>query len=209
MNDITLQKEFAGHKFVNANVAQATKLIAQEGNNARNSVLRVCGIAAMVPADDYREEGFANGIEYMSQVFGVKSSQARLMLRVGAAFIEEGKCVLGTNEEWSLTQLVELLPIKDTAKQLAASGEVSPDMTVAQIKEVATAYKKPRKKRGGKHAALVSVLAIGPCLVSENGIVGVSLDGGRTMAFATDGLSDKAVRDRCYKAVREMLATIQ
>lgn len=217
-NEIQLNSVFANHKFENQNIAYATEIINNSSLNIKASMLRVCGVLSMlkddVTKDDFKNDGFADVWDYAYQVFGIKTPTARRMAAVGSAFIREGKCVLGDNETWTYSTLVEMLPIKDIAKRLVDEGRITSTMGVIEVKSIVQEVKPKKASRGRsakkeQKAEPLEILAIGPCVVSDHGIRAISLDGGRTVAFTLDGLTDNQVKNRLYKAVRDMLDSVE
>ena len=129
-------------------------MLAQDAMNIRANLLHMSAIMATIAAR--REDGilaeFDDSIVTFAQKrLGIKKSQVYSMVQVGTTFLDNsGKSLLPEKGgKWSNTQLMALLPMGgagknkltpsetlDACKELVNEGKISPDMTVADIKEV-------------------------------------------------------------------------
>lgn len=129
-------------------------MLAQDAMNIRANLLHMSAIMATIAAR--RESGILEEFDdsivtFAQERLGIKKSQVYSMVQVGTTFLDNsGKSLLPEKGgKWSNTQLMALLPMGgagknkltpsetlDACKELVADGKISPDMTVADIKEV-------------------------------------------------------------------------
>lgn len=129
-------------------------MLAQDAMNIRANLLHMSAIMATIAAR--REDGILaefddSIVTFAQERLGIKKSQVYSMVQVGTTFLDNsGKSLLPEKGgKWSNTQLMALLPMGgagknkltpsetlDACKELVADGKISPDMTVADIKEV-------------------------------------------------------------------------
>ncbi len=129
-------------------------MLAQDAMNIRANLLHMSAIMATIAAR--REDGILaefddSIVTFAQERLGIKKSQVYSMVQVGATFLDNsGKSLLPEKGgKWSNTQLMALLPMGgagknkltpsetlDACKELVADGKISPNMTVADIKEV-------------------------------------------------------------------------
>ena len=129
-------------------------MLAQDAMNIRANLLHMSAIMATIAAR--REDGILSEFDdsivtFAQERLGIKKSQVYSMVQVGTTFLDNsGKSLLPEKGgKWSNTQLMALLPMGgagknkltpietlEACKELVADGKISPDMTVADIKEV-------------------------------------------------------------------------
>lgn len=129
-------------------------MLAQDAMNIRANLLHMSAIMATIAAR--REDGILaefddSIVTFAQERLGIKKSQVYSMVQVGTTFLDNsGKSLLPEKGgKWSNTQLMALLPMGgagknkltpsetlDACKELVADGKISPDMTVADIKNV-------------------------------------------------------------------------
>ena len=135
-------------EITNTKLRNFTEQIHKQGQNIQKSFAKVAAILTKI--DDskcYEQDGFESVHDYTNKVFGWKKANSYAMLKVGREYID-GKTLESvlpheTGNDYSTSQLQALLPLKsvDTAKELAEREEISPTMSVREIKEVVKAYK--------------------------------------------------------------------
>lgn len=135
-------------EITNTKLRNFTEQIHKQGQNIQKSFAKVAAILTKI--DDskcYEQDGFESVHDYTNKVFGWKKANSYAMLKVGREYID-GKTLESvlpheTGNDYSTSQLQALLPLKsvDTVKELAEREEISPAMSVREIKEVVKAYK--------------------------------------------------------------------
>ena len=140
---ITSEIFAAAQSMVQARRVLASKLATIEANasavaNGESAVAEWCAdFEGDTPAKRFESYGLT--------VLGLKRAQLRDYARIGRVCLDgNGNSLLisGTGQDFGITQLSHVSRLDtDTAKALIASGELSPDMTVSEIKEVVTAHK--------------------------------------------------------------------
>lgn len=111
--------------------------------NVSNNLCQIALIMAEIDTKElYKQDGFKSAIQYAMDTFDYKRSMAGNLVRVGKQF---GERLLTTN--FNFTQLVEALPMGvEKFDELCESGEISDEMSMKEIREVAKENKvKPRK----------------------------------------------------------------
>jgi hypothetical protein len=107
---------------------------------------------------------FDSFAEYTEGCFGLKKSQAYKLAAIGRDYVAntdpkapitstlyDGCVNMGYENDYSATQLIQLLPLKspEKAKELQLSGDINPTMSASQIKAVVDENKPPRETSGG------------------------------------------------------------
>lgn len=118
----------------NLELTNVTNRIMEIGNSIRANMFEVAKLLAKVEDEElFKDDGFKNTVEYGVSVLGFKKSQMYDLLKVGHTFDTSTL----SNGEYNTTQLQTLAPLgKEIIDKLADEGVISPDMTVAEIKDI-------------------------------------------------------------------------
>lgn len=138
--------------FKNAELAQATADIGALVQTATESMGKIVNsvtwmIAKRLAEIDgkqiFKEDGFANCAEYAQKTFGYGKTMAYALINAGkkASLIES----LPNGDEYSVGQVMEMPKDDKELVAMAESGEIGPDMTAKEIREVVK--KAPSKAR--------------------------------------------------------------
>lgn len=135
-------------------------------NNGRKQRIQLAGVLAeMAHNKDVKYGAFGNIDIFCSEYLGIKKSQMYAMIQVADMFgiTREGKWVPALpnpNGDWSLTQLVTLLPMQgnngtpqigfDNCVKLINEGKLDASMTVANIKDIVKEYRPDAKAIAAK-----------------------------------------------------------
>ena len=132
----------------NKKLKSYTEQIFKQGLSIKKSFARIATILVKIEDSKcYEADGFESVQDYALQVLGWKAANTYAMLSVGRNYLDPRtyESVLPHEEgnDYSTSQLQALLPLKsvETAKQLAEHNEISPDMTVKELKKVVKDYK--------------------------------------------------------------------
>lgn len=135
--------------FVSKELTNATNAIFLLGENMRKAWFSVAHIVAEVDRNEwYRDDGFKSVHDWTNKLFGLKKSASYSLLTIGKEYTKpitnkNGK-VIGfrsnlTEEgypDFSKTQIEKMLPLgHDDALKAVNNGDITPDMTVAEIRE--------------------------------------------------------------------------
>ena len=135
--------------FVSKELTNATNAIFLLGENMRKAWFSVAHIVAEVDKNEwYRDDGFKDVHDWTNKVFGLKHTASYSLLTIGKEYTspitdKKGK-VIGfrsnlTEEgypDFSKTQIEKMLPLgHDDAVKVVTNGDITPDMTVAEIRE--------------------------------------------------------------------------
>lgn len=131
----------------NTKLRNFTEQIYKQGLNIKKSFARVAAILVKIDESKcYEQDGFTSVQDYAEKVLGWKQANTYAMLKVGRDYIDgktyESVLPHAEGNDYSTSQLQALLPLKsvDVAKELAENEEITPNMTVKQIKDVVKAY---------------------------------------------------------------------
>ena len=131
----------------NLELTNVTNRIMEIGNSIRANMFEVAKLLAKVEDEElFKDDGFKNTVEYGVSVLGFKKSQMYDLLKVGHTFDTPTL----SNGEYNTTQLQTLAPLgKETIDKLADEGVITPDMTVAEIKDIVR-DNKPKNDKADK-----------------------------------------------------------
>lgn len=153
-NEITLTSKVDGASVTikNGALQTETKRIVDALNDAKNSLLVVAYTLNKIKTGKlYAADGFADIYDYGNVVFGYKKAMVANLCRVGANYLvsDNGaiKSIMAhSDNDYSVSQIQEVLPISvDDAKTLDSKGEITPEMTTKEIRDVVKDF-----KSGGK-----------------------------------------------------------
>lgn len=149
MEDIIIRTNVT-EQFKNRELNNATQKIIKIGEKMQKNLYEIANVLAVVDKKEaYKDDGFTSAADYAMKVFGFKKTQAYTLLKVGKEWTspklestlphEEGK-------DFTVTQVEKLsaLGSKDEVLEVVKNGEVTPDMTVAEIREFV------KVKKGGE-----------------------------------------------------------
>lgn len=133
--------------FQSSKLNSYTSQIFKQGLNIKKCYMRVCEILAKIDASKcYQADGFESIHEYSEQVLGIKRAQSHHLLRVGRDYVDwkthETVLAHPEGQDFTTSQVIYMLPLGvEMAKRMTEKGNITPDMTVAEIKEVVSDYK--------------------------------------------------------------------
>jgi hypothetical protein len=138
----------------NPRLTRVTLDIIANLNDMRNHGLTVAMLLAEVKYGELWKDTFSSYQEYAETCFGIKKAQAYKLAAVGCNFVSNSdtgyahSVICSGTDDYSTTQLIELLPLKstDTAKQLHDEGRINPHMSTREIKAVVDEVKPTREK---------------------------------------------------------------
>lgn len=135
-------------KLINKELKDATNKIKACGDNIRKNYIKISFLLNEVDEKEcYFDDGFSDIQEYASKVLNIQKTTCYNLLKIGKEFInEKGTRTVLTDmgNDYGVSQLQVLLPIGvDKAKELHDAGEISPDMSVRQLKNIVSP--KPEK----------------------------------------------------------------
>lgn len=137
--------------FANKELTTATKAIIAAQDRVGKSLMKIACLMSKIESEQIFADDFKSITEYGEKVFGYKKSQVNNMVNVGKKFLEENGVdsvlKLDDGSDFGFTQLVNMLPLPsvEVAQQLVLDGDITPDMTVAQIKEIVHNYNHPEE----------------------------------------------------------------
>ena len=129
-------------KFENKELQRATAVIIKTTESVGKGLLKIASVMAEIDTNRLYEDDFPTIYAYGEKVFGYKKSNVNNMVRVGRDYIdrETGKSILALEDgrDFTMHQLTALLPLKstETAEEMVRDGEIEPEMTVAEIRNV-------------------------------------------------------------------------
>lgn len=148
-------------EFKNAKLRKYTEQIFKQGLNIKKAY--ACIAVTLAQIDDsqcYQVDGFKSADDYAEQILGIKYAQSRALIRVGRDYIDNKslESVLNHPEgkDFTCTQIQALFPLKtvEAAQELAENEIITPDMTVAEIKEIVNAVKNGSKSEGESEGSI-------------------------------------------------------
>jgi hypothetical protein len=144
-------------QITNTKLRNYTEQIFKQGLSIKKSFAKIATILVKIEDSKcYEADGYESVQDYALKVLGWKSANTYAMLKVGRDYLDpktaESVLPHETGNDYSTSQLQALLPLKsvDTAKDLAGNGEISPDMTVKEIKNVVKTFKAGTTKSEGE-----------------------------------------------------------
>lgn len=140
-------------QFTNAKLNQATKKVFTIGSRIEKNYFELASIMADVEESKcYESDGFSSASDWAMQTFGFKKSLSYSLLRIGSEYVDRAnKCSNlphRTVSDYSVSQLTALIPIgHEMASELSESGEISPDMTVRELKAFVKSARKSNNEK--------------------------------------------------------------
>ena len=126
----------------NAGLKAATESIIAIGGEIRANLYKVAAIMSNVAENKlYEEDGFKNVTEWAKKCLGFKKSQTYALCKIGKEYTAdnmlESKLIHEQNNDFSVTQVVVMFPLGTAEKmdEAIAENDITPDMTVAEIKK--------------------------------------------------------------------------
>ena len=118
-----------------------TKKIGKCFADAKNSLFKVAVLLNEVNEKQAFKNDFKNITEYAETVFGMKKTATYNFIKIGKNYTNEDfTCTLPhkTEENYSLTQVVEMLPLEKDNKIIEVSEAeiITPDMTTKEIRKI-------------------------------------------------------------------------
>lgn len=128
-------------QFISADLKKSTEKIKRCGDNIRKNYIKIARELAIIDdTESYLDDGFESAIDYAGQIFSISKSTAYVLITIGREWInEDGERTALTTEgaDYSVSQIGVLLPLGvDKARELHDSEDISPAMSVRQIKAV-------------------------------------------------------------------------
>jgi hypothetical protein len=138
----------------NPRLTKITLDIIANIRDIQNHGLTVALLLAEVKDGELWKDTFSSYQEYAQTCFGIKKAQAYKLAAVGHNLVSDAdsgyahSIICTGAEDYSTTQLIELLPLKstETAKQLHDDGRINPHMSTREIKAVVDEVKPTREK---------------------------------------------------------------
>ena len=147
MNELVKKVE----KFENQVLLDASATIICLQKNVNQSLLSVAGVVGEVVKNESYKDDFKTPVDWLMKTFNYKKSTAYSLLEIGKNYViadvDNKSGILPiyhtifrdikTDEDFSMTQLEKLLPLGvDVTRMLLATGKLSYDMTVKEIREL-------------------------------------------------------------------------
>lgn len=146
--EVVTVKDMGTFSFKSAKLAAYSRQIANLGSEIASKNIEISKILGHVLTEKcYEEDGFKSVADYAEQVFGIKKQSAYQMANVGAKFYnadsETAKKVSAILPPSNLAELVNMTE-EDIEKEIT-TGNISEASTQKELREVAKAYKEPKK----------------------------------------------------------------
>lgn len=145
---MTGRKEVVMEELVKVNVEISNKelkvyttKIKNCGENIRKNYIKIAHLLNEVDSTEcYIDDGFVDTQDYASKVLGIQKTTCYNLLKIAKEYInEDGTRTILTSEgqDFGVSQVQALLPLGvDEAKALCEAGEITPNMSVRQIKKI-------------------------------------------------------------------------
>lgn len=133
----------------NNTLKTATETIINELKTQEKAGLKIAFVMACIDKQElYADDGFKSAADYGMKVFGWKKSQAYAYIKAGNKFLDEnGVTLLPADGEYTISQLVPLLPLPlDETQTMNEQKEITPSMTIKEIKEAVKKHTKPEEE---------------------------------------------------------------
>ena len=133
----------------NNTLKTATETIINELKTQEKAGLKIAFLMACIDKQElYADDGFKSAADYGMKVFGWKKSQAYAYIKAGNKFLDEnGVTLLPADGEYTISQLVPLLPLPlDETQSMNEQKEITPSMTIKEIKEAVKKHTKPEEE---------------------------------------------------------------
>lgn len=145
--------QITNREFKSKKLQQLTNSIYKQGLSIKKSYARIAiALSKIDESKCYEIDGFESVHDYAKQVLGINKSTSYAFLKIGYEYVDSKslESVLKHDEgnDYSISQLQAILPLKsvDTAKELAESNYINPDMSVKEIKEAVDNYINPKER---------------------------------------------------------------
>ena len=137
--------------FENQVLLDASETIIGLQKNVNQSLLSVAGVVGEVVKNESYKDDFKTPVDWLMKTFNYKKSTAYSLLEIGKNYViadvDNKSGILPiyhtifrdnkTDEDFSMTQLEKLLPLGiDVIRMLLATGKLSYNMTVKEIREL-------------------------------------------------------------------------
>ena len=157
MNELTIMNQTCPI-YKSAELNKATRKIFGAATEIKSRYFEIAAtIAAVAAAKSYEADGFADVHAWTNAAFGIKKTTSYDMVRIGRDYIRqqlangrvkgyETNLVPDGAPNFTSGQIVPLLPLgREKAGELVDGGEVTPDMSIREIKKVVKAIKESEK----------------------------------------------------------------
>ena len=157
MNELTIMNQTCPI-YKSAELNKATRKIFGAATEIKSRYFEIAAtIAAVAAAKSYEDDGFADVHAWTNAAFGIKKTTSYDMVRIGRDYIRqqlangrvkgyETNLVPDGAPNFTSGQIVPLLPLgREKAGELVDGGEVTPDMSIREIKKVVKAIKESEK----------------------------------------------------------------
>lgn len=140
MEDIIIRTN-VNEQFKNRDLNNATQKIVKIGEKMQKNLYAIADVLAKVDEKQaYKDDGFKSTADYAMKVFGFKKTQAYTLLKVGKEWTSpmlESTLPHDSGKDFSVTQIEKLSALgdKEAVVEAVEKGEVTPDMTVSEIRE--------------------------------------------------------------------------
>ena len=125
----------------NKELKKYTIKIRNCGENIRKNYIKIAYLLNKVDTTEcYIEDGFVNTQDYARHILGIQRTACYNLLRIGKDYInEDGTCTIlkCDDSDFGVSQIQALLPLGiEESKTLVETGEITPEMSVRQIKKI-------------------------------------------------------------------------
>ncbi len=157
MNELTIMNQTCPI-YKSAELNKATRKIFGAATEIKSRYFEIAAtIAAVAAAKSYEADGFADVHAWTNAAFGIKKTTSYDMVRIGRDYIRqqlangrvkgyETNLVPDGAPNFTSGQIVPLLSLgREKAGELVDDGEVTPDMSIREIKKVVKAIKESEK----------------------------------------------------------------
>ena len=125
----------------NKELKEYTTKIRNCGENIRKNYIKIAYLLNKVDTTEcYLEDGFVNTQDYASHILGIQRTTCYNLLRIGKDYINEdgtGTILKCDGSDFGVSQIQALLPLGiEGSKTLVETGEITPEMSVRQIKKI-------------------------------------------------------------------------
>ena len=134
----------------NPQLKRASLEVFECAGTAGLMLYKIAAIIADVDAKElWKDDGFASVHEWTEKTFGMKKSNSYAFLKIGNEYLNESgdgsNLYFTTPNDFTMSQVRALLPLgSELAHDVAAVGEVTPEMSVRDINDYVKEHR-PRK----------------------------------------------------------------
>ena len=135
----------------NPQLKRASLEVFECAGTAGLMLYKIAAIIADVDAKElWKDDGFASVHEWTEKTFGMKKSNSYAFLKIGNEYLNESgdgsNLYFTTPNDFTMSQVRALLPLgSELAHDVAAVGEVTPEMSVRDINDYVREHR-PRKQ---------------------------------------------------------------